>query len=192
MNNHHADDDAEVISERQTSPAQAFNDLRDELAVSRLAIGGLVAKVENMADYGPVLANFREVLEHNSEVINAMAGRFEKNNDRLTRIARAPALELMADDWGEKIAAAGEYARRLDHAAFEKAVTDLYKSMRELADWTESARTRDQQNKRLYLTAVGTFVLTAVFFVGLIFLVGSFPSLGEAPAATHQAPVPAP
>ncbi len=182
----------ELFAASETSPAEAFENLRKELALCRFAVGGLVTTVEKIPNYGPALINFQEVLEQNTGVVNDMGNRFDRNNNQLTAIARAPALELTADNWGEKIAEAGEYARRLDHAAFEKAVADLYKSMRGLADWTESARTRDQQNKWLYLTAMGTFFVTALFFVGLFFLFGVPPSRMEIPAATHQALGPTP
>ncbi len=179
----------------QTSPAEAFEDLRKELALCRLAVGGLVAAIEKLPDYGPVLINLQEVQEHNTAVVTDLGKRFDRNNEELAAFAQAPALQLTPDEFVQKISDASEYVRRHDHAAFETAINDLYKAMRQLAEWKEAARTADQQNTRLLLTVCGTFLVTTLLFVGILWLAGAFranPPIHTRTAMAQEGPIASP
>ena len=143
-------------------PAEAFDRLRAviegqdrELALLRRAVEGLAAERAHID-----VPDYSETLGRMQQGVDATADRIAVINDV---IARSPALAMTPDQMAQRIAAAGNAARREDQAALAKAGEDKARVMAELRAVAGSAWTRaDQKNRQLWFglggAAIGIFV----------------------------------
>lgn len=147
-------------------PAEAFDRLRAviegqdrELALLRRAVEGLAAERAHID-----IPDYTETLGRLQQGVDATADRIAVINDV---IARSPALAMTPEQMAQRIAAAGNAARREDQAALAKAGEDKARVMAELRAIAGSAWTRaDQKNRQLWLglggVAIGIFAWAIV------------------------------
>jgi len=151
-------------------PAEAFDRLRAvvegqnrELALMRRAVEGLAAERAHID-----VPDYSETLGRMQQGVDATAERIAAINDV---IARSPALATTPEQMAQRIAAAGNAARREDQAALAKAGEDKARVMAELRAVAGSAWTRaDQRNRQLWfgLGGVAAGILTWSILPGLI------------------------
>ncbi|PHR10982.1 MAG: hypothetical protein COA41_20490 [Sphingopyxis sp.] len=136
--------------------AKAFGKLRREVTTMRLAIEQLVDEPNRIEipDYTETLAD--------------MSARIAGMSKRLKSIGSSPAMELTPSELAGQIATAGVEARKVEQTALTDATNNLGVYVREMASFTASARTAQQQNKWLFGFGAFTFVVgiiaTTVFF----------------------------
>ncbi|WP_156455601.1 DUF6118 family protein [Sphingomonas sp. CCH5-D11] len=131
-------------------PAEAFDRLRAviegqdrELALLRRAVEGLAAERAHID-----VPDYSETLGRIQQGVDATADRVAVINDV---IARSPALAMTPEQMAQRIAEAGNAARREDQAALAKAGEDKARVMAELRAIAGSAWTRaDQKNRQLW------------------------------------------
>lgn len=128
-------------------PAEAFDRLRAviegqdrELALLRRAVEGLAAERAHID-----VPDYTETLGRMQQGVDATADRIAVINDV---IARSPALAMTPEQMAQRIAAAGNAARREDQAALAKAGEDKARVMADLRAIAGSAWTRADQKKR--------------------------------------------
>ena len=143
--------------------AEAFEAMRGELALLRRAVEGLAAErgAIDMPDYTETLGRMQRGVDATAERIAAI-------NDV---IARSPALAMTPEQMAQRIAAAGNAARREDQAALAKAGEDKARVMAELRAVAGSAWTRaDQKNRQLWfgLGGVAIGILAWAIVPGLV------------------------
>lgn len=161
--------DDEDIQESD-DPAEAFDRLRAviegqnrELALLRRAVEGLAAErpAIDVSDYSETLG----VLQQG---VDTATGRI----DHVVHIlSKAPVMAMTPEHMAQRIAAAGNAARREDQAALAKAGEDKARVMAELRTIAGSAWTRaDQKNRQLWfgLGGVAVGVLAWAIMPGLI------------------------
>lgn len=139
-------------------PAEAFDRLRAvvegqdrELALLRRAVEGLAAERAHIdvPDYSETLGRMQQGVDATAELIAVI-------NDV---IARSPALAITPEQMAQRIAAAGNAARREDQAALAKAGEDKARVMAELRSLAGSAWTRtDQKNRQLWFGMGGAAI----------------------------------
>lgn len=143
--------------------AEAFEAMRGELALLRRAVEGLAA--ERGAIDAP---DYTETLGRIQQGVDATADRIAVINDV---IARSPALAMTPEQMAQRIAAAGNVARREDQAALAKAGEDKARVMAELRAIAGSAWTRaDQRNRQLWfgLGGLAAGILAWAIVPGLV------------------------
>ena len=139
-------------------PAEAFDQLRAviegqdrELALLRRAVEGLAAERAHID-----VPDYSETLGRMQQGVDATADRIAVINDV---IARSPALAMTPEQMAQRIAAAGNAARREDQAALAKASDDKARIMAELRAVAGSAWTRaDQKNRQLWFGLGGAAI----------------------------------
>lgn len=139
-------------------PAEAFDRLRAvvegqdrELALLRRAVEGLAAERAHID-----VPDYSETLGRMQQGVDATADRIAVMNDV---IARSPALAMTPEQMAQRIAAAGNTARREDQAALAKAGEDKARVMAELRAVAGSAWTRaDQKNRQLWFGLGGAAI----------------------------------
>ena len=151
-------------------PVEAFDRLRAvvegqdrELALLRRAVEGLAA--ERTAIDVP---DYTETLGALQQGVNAATGRINAIGQIL---AKAPALAMTPEQMAQRIAAAGNAARREDQAALAKAGEDKARVMAELRTIAGSAWTRaEQKNRQLWfaLGGVAAGILAWAIVPGLV------------------------
>ncbi len=151
-------------------PAEAFDRLRAviesqdrELALLRRAVEGLAAERAHLD-----VPDYSETLGRMQQGVDATADRIAVINDV---IARSPALAMTPEQMAQRIAAAGNAARREDQAALAKAGEDKARVMAELRSLAGSAWTRaDQKNRQLWFGLGGAVIgiLTWSILPGLV------------------------
>jgi len=139
-------------------PAEAFDRLRAviegqdrELALLRRAVEGLAAErgAIDMPDYSETLGHLQQGVNTAAENIGRI-GQFLK---------AAPALAMTPEQMAQRIAAAGNTARREDQAALAKAGEEKVRVMAELRTIAGSAWTRaDQKNRQLWFGLGGIVI----------------------------------
>ena len=139
-------------------PAEAFDRLRAviegqdrELALLRRAVEGLAA--ERAAIDVP---DYTETLGHLQQGVDRTTGRLDHIGKMLTA---APVMAMTPEQMAQRIAAAGNAARREDQAALAKAGEDKARVMAELRAIAGSAWTRaDQKNRQLWFGLGGAAI----------------------------------
>ena len=143
--------------------AEAFEAMRGELALLRRAVEGLAA------ERGAIdIPDYTETLGRMQQGVDATADRIAVINDV---IARSPALAMTPEQMAQRIAAAGNAARREDQAALAKAGEDKARVMAELRAIAGSAWTRvGQKNRQLWFGLGGAAIgiLTWTILPGLV------------------------
>ena len=131
-----------------TDAAEAFEAMRGELALLRRAVEGLAAERG-----GQDIPDYSETLGRMQKGVDATAERIALINDV---IARSPALAMTPEQMAQRIAEAGNAARREDQAALAKAGEDKARVMAELRAIAGSAWTRaDPRNRQLWFALGG-------------------------------------
>ncbi|WP_173655736.1 DUF6118 family protein [Sphingomonas turrisvirgatae] len=151
-------------------PAEAFDRLRAviegqdrELALLRRAVEGLAAEraAIDVPDYSETLGYLQQGME-------GATGRLDHIGKML---AAAPVMAMTPEQMAQRIAAAGNAARREDQAALAKAGEDKARVMAELRAIAGSAWTRvDQKNRQLWfgLGGVAIGILAWTILPGLV------------------------
>ncbi|MFY8144428.1 MAG: DUF6118 family protein [Caulobacter sp.] len=125
----------DVGPEEPADAATAFEALRREVALLKVAVAGLAAERAAVPDYSETLGEL-------SKGISVALG-------RLGKILTGPALGLSPVELARQIAAAGSQARRQDEAALHLATDALQRATWQLDGWLARARLARHQNWRL-------------------------------------------
>ena len=154
--------------------AEAFEAMRGELALLRRAVEGLAAEraYVDVPDYTETLGRMQQGVDITAEQIALI-------NDV---IARSPALTMTPEQMAQRIATAGNAARREDQAALATARKGLDDVTRTLHGYVASARASGEQNRWLYSIA-GTAVV-----VGIVFWIAFGGALARATPDSWQLP----
>ncbi|MES2065530.1 MAG: DUF6118 family protein [Pseudomonadota bacterium] len=135
-------------------PAEAFDRLRAviegqdrELALLRRAVEGLAAERAHID-----VPDYSETLGRMQQGVDATANGLAVINDV---IARSPALAMTPEHMAQRIAAAGNAARREDQAAFAIGRKGLEDVTRQLQGLVALARHASEQNRWLAWSAIG-------------------------------------
>lgn len=133
-------------------PARAFEKLRGEVSLLRLAVEGLTAARENIEipDYQPTLTKTQEILGVLAQQVAAMR--------------KSPALSMDPAHMAGEIASAATNARREDQRLVTEARTALDQAAREIGNRLASARRGDEQNRWLFIVGVGGAVLGLLLY----------------------------
>jgi hypothetical protein len=154
---------ADEDDQGEADAAEAFETMRGELALLRRAVEGLAA------ERGAIeVLDYTETLGRMQKGVDATAERIPAINDV---IARSPALAMTPEQMVQRIAAAGNAARREDQAALAKAGEDKACVMADLRALAGSAWTRaDQKNRQLWfgLGGVAAAILAWAIVPGLV------------------------
>lgn len=154
---------ADEDDSQEADAAEAFEAMRGELALLRRAVEGLAA------ERGAIdVPDYTETLGRMQKGVDATADRIAVINDV---IARSPALAMTPEQMAQRIAAAGNAARRDDQAALAKAGEDKARVMAELRTIAGSAWTRaEQKNRQLWfgLGGVAAGILAWAIVPGLV------------------------
>jgi hypothetical protein len=150
--------DQNIGSEGPVDPAAvAFEALRREVALLKVAVAGLAAERAPAPDY--------------SETLGEIAKGVSVAIGRLGKVMASPALALSPAEMALRIAAASEEARRQDRAALRQAQEGLTRTAGDLRGWIDGARQAGLQNRRLVQAAavgalggiiIGTIVPTLI------------------------------
>lgn len=146
--------DQDIGSEAPVDPAAvAFEALRREVALLKVALGGLAAERASVPDYSETLGEIAQ------DVKVALA--------RMGKLATSPALALSPAQMAREIMEAGAAARRQDHTALQQAQDGLQRAASDLRGWIDSARLASLQNWRLLHSALAGLIGGAVLAVSL-------------------------
>lgn len=129
----------------QDSSAQAFEELRGEVSLTRRAVEGLTAARERLPDY--------------SETLGTMSEALSAALTRLERIERSPAMRLTPEAMAIEFTKASASARAGDRDNLSKADAALRSSIASIHAVVEQAWTADRQLKHLCLSGGGGIVL---------------------------------
>jgi len=123
-----------------SSPADAFEALRREVALLRRALEGLAAEQKAQPDYSGVLAGIGQ--------------RIREQNATLGAMAEAPALQLTPEAMAQQILRASEQVRAEDARLLSLAQNGMTGAARQIEAVLATARTAQQQKRRQILAAV--------------------------------------
>ncbi len=147
--------DQQTDSEQPDAAAQAFDKLRGEVALLHDAIAGMSAERARI-----------EIPDY-SETLGKIAGNVRTIGRWLDELKASPALALTPQDVGRQMAAAGKEGREVEMLAFRQAQAEMFQAAEELRQWTESARSADQQNRRLLQVGIAGLVGGATLYAAL-------------------------
>lgn len=149
------DDDEYREPHAGDDPIAAFDRLRGEVSLLRVAIEGLTAARESIEipDYEPTLARTERILTVLTE--------------QLEPIAESPALTLTPYKMAQDITGAATAARREDQRLLTEARTAFDQATREIGNRLASARHGAEQNRWLYLFGFGGLVLGLLIYAVL-------------------------
>lgn len=136
-------------------PAAAFERLRGEVSLLRVAIEGLTTARESIEipDYEPTLARTERVLTVLTE--------------QLEPIAESPALTLTPHRMASEIASASISARREDQRLIGEARAGLDQAVRDIGSRIASARHGEDQKRWLRVCGLGGLVLGLILYAVL-------------------------
>lgn len=144
----------EYRDEPHDDPAAAFERLRGEVSLLRVAIEGLTTARESIEipDYEPTLARTERVLTVLTE--------------QLEPIVESPALALTTHRMASEIASASISARREDKQLLDKARSALDQAVQNIGNRLASARDGEDQNRWLWLAGLGGLVAGLLLYAG--------------------------
>lgn len=134
--------------QRDGDPAEAFEELRREVALVRRAVERLSAEraeVPESVDY--------------SETLGRMAHNITAIGQRVDALTKGSAQAMTPDHIAGRIVAASSDARRNDQQIIAEARAGLDQAMRQIAGMVATARRGDEQNRWLAGVAIGGVVL---------------------------------
>jgi hypothetical protein len=136
-------------------PAAAFERLRGEVALLRVAIGGLSAARESIE-----IPDYEPTLERTEKVLGALT-------QQIAEIGKSPAIKLTPENWGHRLNDAVASATHELRHQVEASRTALTSATRDLQGMVVSARGGDQQNWWLLWTGLGGLVLGLLLYAAL-------------------------
>lgn len=142
----------------QDDPASAFSALRGEVSLLRRAVEGLTAERQNAPDYTPTLTE--------------LSGRLGGVEERLSQVAKSPAMRLTPENLAVSIARASETARAGDRETLDKAGAALRVSIASINGVVEQAWAADRQWKHLYWMGGSGLVIGALGTLSVLHLMG--------------------
>ncbi len=156
------DIDLLALVEPQQPPdpaAQAFAELRGEVALLRRAVEQLASERADI-----VLPDYSATLGKIALTLGEIGGDMEQ-------MAASPALKLTPESLAQRIDAAAQGARRSDHAAQIEAHDQLDKATVDMRQIVATARTADEQRRRLAWVGGGALLagmMLCSFLPGMI------------------------
>ncbi len=136
-----------------SNAAAAFDDLRQEVKLLRKAVAAWVDEQHEPPDYSATLA---KLTDDSSRIGKSVAW-----------LVQRPAMSLTPDGLAKDIQAAGESARKADHALIIEARDGLYSARDAFSGWAAQARTAALQKKRLMQVAAIAGAVSFVVGLGL-------------------------
>jgi hypothetical protein len=134
-----------MLMTTDSSPADAFEALRREVALLRRALEGLAAEQKAQPDYSGVLAG--------------IGTRIKEQNAALGAMAEAPALQLTPEAMGQQIMRASEQVRAEDVRLLGFAQHGMTTVARQLEAVVEKAKTAQEQRRaRVWAAVLGAFL----------------------------------
>ncbi|WP_126494812.1 hypothetical protein [Sphingosinicella microcystinivorans] len=131
-----------------SSPADAFEALRREVALLRRALEGLAAEQKAQPDYSGVLVG--------------IGARIREQNAALGTMAEAPALQLTPEAIGQQILRASEQVRAEDARLLGQAQNGMTGAARQIEAALASARTAHAQQRAVRWSAMLGLVIGAI------------------------------
>lgn len=140
-------------------PAAAFERLRGEISLLRLAVGSLATARETIEipDYEPTLARTERILTVLTE--------------QLEPIVESPMLAMTPPKMANEIVSAALHARREDQRLLTEGRAALDQATRDMRQMVASARTGEEQNRWIFLYGIGGLVVGIVVwavFAGIV------------------------
>ncbi len=145
-----------------SSPAEAFEALRREVALLRRALEGLAAEQKAQPDYSGVLAG--------------IGARIKEQNAALGAMAEAPALQLTPEAMGQQILRASERVRAEDARLLGHAQNGMISAVRQVEAALATARTAKEQTRARMLAAalgIGAGILGTALVAACVFALRS-------------------
>lgn len=128
-----------------SSPADAFEALRREVALLRRALEGLAAEQKAQPDYSGVLAG--------------IGARIKEQNAALGVLAEKPALQLTPEVMGQQIRRASQQVRAEDARLLGFAQNGMTSAVRQIEAALASARTAHAQQRAIrWFVALGMVI----------------------------------
>ncbi|ESQ90248.1 DUF6118 family protein [Asticcacaulis benevestitus] len=149
------------------SPAEAFEDLRREVAFMRKGIERMAADQRAAPDY--------------SETLGTMADSLIATAKSLNWLTQRPIVKTTAEQIAQQMSKAGNDARAADQRTIAEAAKALKDTNRDLSAWIASARKADDQDREVL--RFSAFAAGAGAFVAIILTIGclrAFPEHGAA------------
>ena len=132
-----------------SSPADAFEALRREVALLRRALEGLAAEQKAQPDYSGILAG--------------IGARIKEQNAALGAMADAPALQMTPEVMAQRILRASEQVRAEDARLLGHAQNGITSAARQIEAALATARTAQQQQRaRTWAAAAGAVVAASL------------------------------
>ena len=144
-----------------SSPADAFEALRREVALLRRALEGLAAEQKAQPDYSGVLAG--------------IGARIREQNAALGTMAETPALQLTPEAIGQQIMRASQQVRAEDARLLGHAKNGMMGATRQIEVVVETAKNARQQKHAQMWAAVVGFVLGVIIASTARMLIGYQP-----------------
>ena len=141
------------IEAEPNSPAEAFEDLRREVAFMRKVI-------ERMADDQRAAPDY-------SETLGRMADGLTTASKSLGWLTQRPIVQTTAEAMAHEISEAGNMARAADERTIADATRALKDTNRELSGWIASARRADDQDRQLWRFSAAAAAAGAIIGVTL-------------------------
>ncbi|ESQ89773.1 DUF6118 family protein [Asticcacaulis benevestitus] len=155
------------IEAEPKSPAEAFEDLRREVAFMRKVI-------ERMADDHRAAPNY-------SETLGSMADCLTAASASLDWLTQRPIVKTTAEQMAQQMSKAGNEARAADQQTIAEAAKALNDTNHDLSSWIASARKADDQDREvLRFSAIAVGVGAVVAIVLTMACLRLFPEHGAA------------
>ena len=138
-----------MLMTTDSSPAEAFEALRREVALLRRALEGLAAEQKAQPDYSGILAG--------------IGARIKEQNAALGAMADAPALQMTPEVMAQRILRASEQVRAEDARLLGHAQNGITSAARQIEAALATARTAQQQQRaRTWAAAAGAVVAASL------------------------------
>ncbi|WP_374595732.1 hypothetical protein [Sphingosinicella sp.] len=134
-----------------SSPAEAFETLRREVALLRRALEGLAAEQKAQPDYSGVLAG--------------IGTRIKEQNATLGAMAKTPALQLTPEAMGQQFVRASQQVRAEDAKLLGHAQNGMTTAARQVVEALATARTAHEQQKVVRWYAAAGALIGAVLML---------------------------
>lgn len=144
---------APVAPSAPSDPAEAFEALRRELSLTRLAVEGLTAARDRVPDYSPTLGE--------------MNGRIERIATYAKFLGQQPGLQATAESLAQDINTASQTIRAQDRTIITDAHASLQQAVGRIDGIVQRGQAADQQRKRL-VQAAGAGLAVGIFLWSLL------------------------
>ncbi len=157
-----------------SSPAEAFEALRREVALLRRALEGLAAEQKAQPDYSGVLAG--------------IGARIKEQNAALSAMAKTPALQLTPEAMAQQIMRASEQVRAEDARLLGHAQNGMTSVARQIEASLATARTAQKQQKLVRWSAAAGALVGAILMLFASLIVPVLKAQTQDVAVTTNAP----